>query len=84
VLDDDVSLLPHDALVRAFRSLPVSQREVLFWTEIEGLSPAELGELLDIASPAVSSLVLQARQGLREAYFALFDDVVIDLRDGSH
>ena len=84
MLDDDVTFMPDDALVIAFRSLSVPLREVLFWTEIEELSAEEVGELLDLAPSTVSSLVGQARQGLREAYFALIEDVVIDLRDGSN
>ncbi|MGM1017486.1 MAG: sigma-70 family RNA polymerase sigma factor [Actinomycetota bacterium] len=53
---------------QAFRSLPTRWQEVLWYTEIEQMKPAEVGPLLGMKSGAVSQLAFRAREGLREAW----------------
>lgn len=53
---------------QAFRSLPSRWQEVLWYTEIEQMKPAEVGPLLGMKAGAVSQLAFRAREGLREAW----------------
>lgn len=52
----------------AFASLPERWQMVLWHTEVEGLKPAEVGELLGMSANSVSALAYRAREGLRQAY----------------
>lgn len=52
----------------AFRSLPTRWQEVLWYTEIEQLKPAQAAPLLGMKASAVAQLALRAREGLREAW----------------
>lgn len=52
----------------AFRSLPERWRKVLWYSEVEDFSPAELGEVFGITSSAAAMLTFRARQGLRKAW----------------
>ncbi|MGK9146307.1 sigma-70 family RNA polymerase sigma factor [Plantibacter flavus] len=53
---------------RAFRSLPTRWQEVLWYTEIEGMTPADVAPLLGMKANSVSALAYRAREGLREAW----------------
>ena len=53
---------------RAFRSLPTRWQEVLWYTEIEQMKPAEVAPLLGMKPTAVAQLAFRAREGLREAW----------------
>ncbi|GAA3631293.1 hypothetical protein GCM10022200_12690 [Microbacterium awajiense] len=53
---------------QAFRSLPSRWQEVLWYTEIEGMKPAEIAPLLGMTAGSVSQLAFRAREGLREAW----------------
>ncbi|WP_282837332.1 sigma-70 family RNA polymerase sigma factor, partial [Microbacterium flavum] len=53
---------------RAFRSLPTRWQEVLWYTEIEQMKPAEIAPLLGLKPTAVAQLAFRAREGLREAW----------------
>lgn len=53
---------------QAFRSLPTRWQEVLWYTEIEQMKPAEVAPLLGMKAGAVSQLAFRAREGLREAW----------------
>ncbi len=53
---------------RAFRSLPSRWQEVLWYTEIEQMKPAEIAPLLGMKPTAVAQLAFRAREGLREAW----------------
>ncbi|RIJ76858.1 sigma-70 family RNA polymerase sigma factor [Nakamurella silvestris] len=55
-------------IAKAFAQLPERWRTVLWHTQVEGQSAAEVGVLLGMAPNAVSSLAFRAREGLREAY----------------
>jgi RNA polymerase sigma factor (sigma-70 family) len=52
----------------AFASLPERWQLVLWHTEVEGRTPAEVGPLLGLAPNAVAALAYRAREGLRQAY----------------
>lgn len=53
---------------QAFRSLPTRWQEVLWYSEIEGMKPAEMAPLLGMKPTAVAQLAFRAREGLREAW----------------
>jgi RNA polymerase sigma factor (sigma-70 family) len=53
---------------QAFRSLPSRWQEVLWYTEIEQMKPAEVAPLLGMKPTAVAQLAFRAREGLREAW----------------
>ncbi|MGY1552995.1 sigma-70 family RNA polymerase sigma factor [Microbacterium sp. A588] len=70
---DSTDQAANDALDRsltaqAFRSLPTRWQEVLWYTEIERMKPAEVAPLLGMKAGAVSQLAFRAREGLREAW----------------
>ena len=52
----------------AFAQLPERWQAVLWHTQVEGETPAQVGAMLGMAPGAVSSLAFRAREGLREAY----------------
>ncbi|MBS1905558.1 MAG: sigma-70 family RNA polymerase sigma factor, partial [Actinobacteria bacterium] len=63
----------NDALDRslsaqAFRSLPSRWQEVLWYSEIEQMKPAEIAPLLGMTAGATAQLAFRAREGLREAW----------------
>ena len=53
---------------RAFSTLPVRWQTVLWRSEVEGQSTAEIGEQLGLRPNAVAALAYRAREGLRRAY----------------
>ncbi|GAA1984024.1 RNA polymerase sigma factor [Microbacterium pumilum] len=53
---------------QAFRSLPTRWQEVLWYSEIEQMKPAEIAPLLGMKATAVAQLTFRAREGLREAW----------------
>ena len=54
-------------LVTDMRRLPEQQRSALLMREMDGLSYAELADVLDTTVPAIKSLLVRARIGLVEA-----------------
>ncbi len=62
----------------AFRSLPTRWQEVLWYTEIEQLKPAEIAPLLAMKPVAVAQLAFRAREGLREAWIQAHLNSVAD------
>jgi RNA polymerase sigma factor (sigma-70 family) len=69
VPDDPVVLELENTLVaKAFAALPERWQVVLWHTQVERQSPAEVGVLLGMSANAVTSLAFRAREGLREAY----------------
>ena len=76
-LADDVNLALLDAAgqqeegalaAAAFATLPERWQLVLWHTEVEGRSAAEVAPLLGLAPNAVAALAYRAREGLRQAY----------------
>ncbi|MFJ6537482.1 sigma-70 family RNA polymerase sigma factor [Paenarthrobacter sp. NPDC091711] len=56
------------AIAQAFTSLPERWQAVLWYIDIEEMKPKAASPLLGLSPNAVSSLVLRAREGLRQAY----------------
>ncbi len=52
----------------AFATLPERWQQVLWYTEVEGKSAAEIAPILGLAPNAVAALAYRAREGLRQAY----------------
>lgn len=63
VADCDKSLAAH-----AFARLPERWQAVLWHTEVEGRSAAEVAPILGLTPNGVSALAYRAREGLRQAY----------------
>jgi RNA polymerase sigma factor (sigma-70 family) len=55
---------------RAFSGLPERWRAVLWRTEIENESPAQIAEALHMTPNGVAALAYRAREGLRQAYLS--------------
>jgi RNA polymerase sigma factor (sigma-70 family) len=66
--DTTVAQLDRAYAARAFRALPARWRTVLWHTEIEGASPADLAPVLGLTPNAVAVLAHRAREGLRRLY----------------
>ena len=66
--DPVIADLEFGLIGRAFNSLPERWQTVLWHTQVEGQSAADVGVLLGLAPSAVTSLAFRAREGLREAY----------------
>ncbi len=60
--------LDRSITAQAFRSLPTRWQEVLWYSEIEQMKPAEIAPLLGMKATAVAQLTFRAREGLREAW----------------
>jgi DNA-directed RNA polymerase specialized sigma24 family protein len=58
-------------MVQAFLSLPERWRAVLWHTEIEEISPAEVAPLFGLSLTGVTAVRRSARDGLRQAYLQL-------------
>ncbi len=57
-----------ELVAQAFASLPERWQLVLWHTEVEGRSAAEVAPILGLAPNAVAALGYRAREGLRQAY----------------
>ncbi|MFI7680504.1 sigma-70 family RNA polymerase sigma factor [Amycolatopsis sp. K13G38] len=67
--DDTASAgLEKELAANAFARLPERWQTVLWLTEIESRSPAEVGPKLGLTANGVSALAYRAREGLRQAY----------------
>ncbi|MEU4803989.1 sigma-70 family RNA polymerase sigma factor [Actinosynnema sp. NPDC023587] len=66
--DPAVATLERFLVAKAFAGLPERWRAVLWQTEIEGQSPAEVAPLLGMTGNGVSALAHRAREGLKKAY----------------
>ncbi|MEU3625497.1 RNA polymerase subunit sigma [Amycolatopsis coloradensis] len=66
--DTAVAGLERTLAAKAFTRLPERWQAVLWHTEIEGQSPAEVAPLLGLTANGVSALAYRAREGLRQAY----------------
>jgi RNA polymerase sigma factor (sigma-70 family) len=66
--DTAVAGLERTLAAQAFARLPERWQAVLWHTEIEGQSPAEVAPILGLTPNGVSALAYRAREGLRQAY----------------
>lgn len=60
--------LENELAAKALARLPERWQTVLWLTEIESKSPAEVGPKLGLTANGVSALAYRAREGLRQAY----------------
>lgn len=78
-VDPALVLAERALVIRAFTQLPERWQAVLWHTEVEGESAADVAPLLGLAPNAVSALAYRAREGLRQAYLqAHVADVACD------
>lgn len=55
-------------VARAFAGLPQRWQAVLWHSEVEGLTPAQIAPLLGLSANSTAALAYRAREGLRQAY----------------
>jgi RNA polymerase sigma factor (sigma-70 family) len=60
--------LDRSTTAQAFRSLPTRWQEVLWYTEVEGMQPAQVAPLVGMGANATAALAYRAREGLRQAW----------------
>jgi RNA polymerase sigma factor (sigma-70 family) len=74
---ETAALTPPDAVVgaldaslvaTAFLSLPERWRSVLWLTEVEGLQPRDIADMLGVSANGAAQLAVRARNGLREQF----------------
>lgn len=65
---DTLDRLEKTLTVTAFRSLPEKWQEVLWYSEVESMTPRQIAPLIGLSPNAVSALTLRAREGLRVAW----------------
>jgi RNA polymerase sigma factor (sigma-70 family) len=65
---DTLDRLEKTLTVTAFRSLPEKWQEVLWYSEVESMTPRQSAPLIGLSPNAVSALTLRAREGLRVAW----------------
>ena len=66
--DPALDRLERSFAAAAFRQLPPRWRDVLWQTEVEGSTPAELAPRMGLTPNAVAVLAHRAREGLRSLY----------------
>src|SRR5437870_2254898 len=66
LVEPDADTPTGDDIRRALGHLAFNQRAALVMRELEGRSYAEIGEILDLSSSAVETLIFRARRALRE------------------
>jgi hypothetical protein len=69
--DTAVAGLERTLAANAFVRLPKRWQAVLWHTEIEGHSPAQVAPILGLTANGVSALAYRAREGLRQAYLQM-------------
>lgn len=67
-LDLEQSTMENTITVRAFRTLPTRWQTVLWYTEVEGLQPADVAPFFGMTPNGVAALAHRAREGLRKAW----------------
>jgi RNA polymerase sigma factor (sigma-70 family) len=70
--DPAVAGLERSLAAEAFARLPVRWQAVLWHTEVEGQSPAEVAPILGLTPNGVSALAYRAREGLKQAYLQVY------------
>jgi RNA polymerase sigma-70 factor (ECF subfamily) len=67
----------HELIEEAIRELPEIYRDVYVLADVEGLSNAEIGEMLELSLPAVKSRLHRARLIMRNALAPHFEEAAI-------
>ncbi|MGI9822550.1 sigma-70 family RNA polymerase sigma factor [Agromyces sp. Marseille-Q5079] len=60
--------LDRSTTAQAFRSLPTRWQEVLWYSEVERMSPAQIAPLVGMSANSTAALAYRAREGLRQAW----------------
>ncbi|WP_157413539.1 sigma-70 family RNA polymerase sigma factor, partial [Agromyces allii] len=60
--------LDRSTTARAFRSLPTRWQEVLWYCEVEGMTPQQVAPLVGMSANSTAALAYRAREGLRQAW----------------
>ncbi|BDZ42470.1 hypothetical protein GCM10025865_17690 [Paraoerskovia sediminicola] len=55
-------------VARAYEGLPERWRSVLWYAEVENMTPAQIAPMLGLTANGVAALAYRAREGLRQAY----------------
>ena len=66
--DPETTVMENTVTVRAFRTLPERWQTVLWYTEVEGLEPAEAAPFLGLSPNGAAALAYRAREGLKKAW----------------
>jgi RNA polymerase sigma factor (sigma-70 family) len=66
--EETMAALDRSLTATAFRSLPTRWQEVLWYCEVEGMTPQQVAPLLAMKPNAVAALAYRAREGLRQAW----------------
>jgi RNA polymerase sigma factor (sigma-70 family) len=66
--DPETTVMENTITVRAFRTLPERWQTVLWYTEVEGLEPAEAAPFLGLSPNGAAALAYRARDGLKKAW----------------
>jgi RNA polymerase sigma factor (sigma-70 family) len=66
-----VAAMEARATAQAFRTLPPRWQRVLWFIEVEHLTPAQVSRIMGITPNSVSSLAFRAREGLRDAWIQM-------------
>jgi RNA polymerase sigma factor (sigma-70 family) len=83
-VDPVLAQLEASLIAKAFTSLPERWQTVLWHTEVEGETPAQIAPLLGLTPNGVSALAYRAREGLRQAYLQMhLADLKTDARAGT-
>ncbi len=67
-LDPETKVIENTVTVRAFRTLPERWQTVLWYTEVEGMDPAEAAPYLGLTANSAAALAYRAREGLKKAW----------------
>ncbi|MHA7306704.1 RNA polymerase sigma factor [Arthrobacter sp. TMN-49] len=66
--DPAITAFEHDVVGRSFRELPERWQAVLWYSEVDGMTPAGMAPIMGISANAVAALAVRAREGLKQAY----------------
>lgn len=66
--DPVVSAFESTTMAKAFKTLPERWQAVLWYMDVEQMKPAAVAALIGSSANGASSLLLRAREGLRQAY----------------
>ncbi|MFB6609903.1 sigma-70 family RNA polymerase sigma factor [Agromyces sp. NPDC056379] len=60
--------LDRSATAQAFRALPTRWQEVLWYSEVENMTPQQIAPLLGMSANSTAALAYRAREGLRQSW----------------
>jgi RNA polymerase sigma factor (sigma-70 family) len=66
--ESSLAALDNGLTASAFRALPTRWQEVLWYSEVESMTPAQIAPLLGMSANSVAALSYRAREGLRQAW----------------